>query len=354
MSDINVSKSAIEAYTNCPRLYYFDYFMSPETRPKHHVPQWIRKVAGISLHNVINRAMKPTNNSSLFFHSESSLRKFWRKYWSVVISGYDPDGLLKRFQQRAVDIWHNDPYFKERKYSDWCASVLARYYRDNINLAPIPKENREKRFQMPLKPGFSLVGVIDQIRENGDGYDVIDLKFGSKKRYGEENSRRRTFLLDQNLQLDIYRLLCQFHYTELPKRAGIYELVTLKSPVKGLPIHWAKDIEEDPEEYLGYVWDRIEWFMAAIQMTDGDGDLIFPRNFGYNCLYCDYADLDGPCLAPEVFFSDLGVELTPMDESVLFKRKGAPRDIMPSQRRFKLKVIPRQTPKWKQRRMKLK
>lgn len=277
-----VSKSDLEAYSDCPRKWYYKH--CPGIPKKTNYPQ----LCGIEVHRHVAQFYRATREPRPFFwKTKKSAINAWFNRWERALNQAEI--------QKKLILPDKD---KAKDYGKIGCICIANYWNDNIK-APRPLQI-EQHYQTRLDNGVSLRGVFDQVRqvssdwierhrpelvkkeELAKGYEnivIVDLKTGYPSydyyQFKEDPSLmekiRLQYELHENLQATLYSFL--------------YEKVNGKRPVGFVWYHLRSKktffTYRENRDYL-VLSDIIDHFLENVKAQS------FPKHSGKHCRFCDY------------------------------------------------------------------
>jgi hypothetical protein len=307
---IDVSASKLKIFSNCPRLYYYNYILKEE------VPQWIMKVFGQAVHRTIQLfyqsnakvriariKLERDGQTQLFPKNEKGARGIWSLVWNEASRGKEANSSIfpHPCQIRFDGETSQEAEKQKQKFWNIGASMVCKYWRDNYD-APFPKtpiydeKAVELSFRVPAphRSDIFIVGVIDQIREINGKYWIVDLKTGWWD-FGEEDARIQ-YSLHHDYQFTVYSYAFRQLYPGL-KEAGIiryplgYKKTIVNSKTGELEKIDKKAIittrtDRDYEDLA----ELIDFYVKHLE-TSYFPRLTFPRFYGYACKNCDYLEV---------------------------------------------------------------
>ena len=165
---LQMSASAIDAYTNCPMKYLFQYVWRIRGAPR---PEM---TFGNVMHTTIGEFV-------------GEIRKGRAISLDEVLAIYDREWSSAGFS----DEYHEEEYRKAGR------EQLEAFY-STYSQSPAEVLHQEKRFELPLDRDVVVTGRIDQINRMAEGeIEIVDYKTGSPK------DQRRA---NESMQLSVYAL----------------------------------------------------------------------------------------------------------------------------------------------------
>ena len=191
------SPSSINMYKRCPRKYYLHYILKKPIKPNIHLYR------GSIVHRCINKFEGlniPYSNSIDLQHLKDKLLTIFDDGWKKNTENIRRLGLRKE----EVSSFYNESILM---LNNWLQHYLEEYTR-----GPPPKNKTELKLFSSNE--YSVMGIVDVIKENGNGIEIIDYK----------TSKNAVFTGEYKLQLAIYALLYEENFNKLPDKVGIHFL----------------------------------------------------------------------------------------------------------------------------------
>jgi DNA helicase II / ATP-dependent DNA helicase PcrA len=185
---LQLSASAIEAYTNCPMKYLFQNVWSIRGGP--HATMTFGNV----MHSTIKEFVGETRKRRKISFEDVSM--IYDRQWSS--AGF-PDDYL------------------EEEYRKAGRGQLEHFHRSHTS-APPDVLHQERAFELPLEHNVVVTGRMDQINRIGESaVEIVDYKTGKPK-----DAKKA----DESLQLSVYALAAQEVLELDPQRLVFYNLTT--------------------------------------------------------------------------------------------------------------------------------
>ena len=254
---LQLSASAIDAYTRCPMKYLFGYVWKIRGGPH---PQ-------MTFGNVMHTTIKE-------FVAE--LRKRGKIPLEELLAIYDREWSSAGFP---------DDY-QEEEYRKAGREQLEAFHR-TYSAAPADVLYQEKTFELPLEHNIVVTGRMDQVNRLGpDTVEIIDYKTGKPR-----DAKKAA----DDLQLSIYALAAREVLDLVPARLVFHNLVNNEA------VETSRDAKA-----LAAAKQKIS--ETADRIRAGD----FPAAPGFSCGYCDFKPL---CPAHEQLISIQPARPTPEADS---------------------------------------
>lgn len=256
-----ISKTSLVIHHRCPFELYIARFGIDETKVS---TLEYKNLCGILVHAHIKRIHASHRHDGRYYYkSEKNAVNSFRLLWS------------KALEKHSKDI--KDKNEKEsRKYLSLGSKCLHNYW--IINERKKDPTNVELKLSIPLKNGFVLTGIIDQIREidieqirkirpdavkdnklNPD-YDpvlVIDLKTGPLEDEFDSSlieDPKTQSLVHTNLQSSVYALLYKKHFGKWPIAFTFWQLEENRF----------QNVFGDSKEAQNILWREIDRYIESI------------------------------------------------------------------------------------------
>lgn len=275
---IEISSTKISIWRTCPFGFYLTYV------EKVKVPKWIRFIFGSTVHRTIagfyrlnpkQRIKRLQEGKTILFpQTKKAAIGLWIRNW-------------QKATRNKEEIRFDPEKNPEKQIQDLLAlgaSMIAKYWQDNINSSPPIAV--EQRFTLPCPGinGVTLVGSIDQIRQIGEEYWLLDIKT-SWEDYGKQNARYQ-YPVHHDYQFTIYSLAFRMLY-------GLREAGIVRYPLgykKTCPI------TEEKIDKLAIVTPRriddyMDLFLTISSLLENCRNGLFFKNFGDHCTVCDYQEV---------------------------------------------------------------
>jgi DNA helicase-2/ATP-dependent DNA helicase PcrA len=233
---LQLSASAIEAYTNCPMKYLFQNVWSIRGGP--HATMTFGNVMHSTIKEFVGEMRK---RRKISFEDVSMI---YDRQWSS--AGF-PDDYL------------------EEEYRKAGRGQLEHFHRSHTSTPP-DVLHQERAFELPLEHNVVVTGRMDQINRIGEGsVEIVDYKTGKPK-----DAKKA----DESLQLGVYALAAQEVLELDPQRLVFYNLTTNEA------VATTRDAKAlaSTKQTIAEVADRIR-----------AGD--FAAKPGFVCRSCDYKPL---------------------------------------------------------------
>ena len=201
------SPSSINIYKRCPRKYYLHYILKRPTKPSIHLYR------GSIVHSAINQFEKLGIKSAIdtdFQPLRVKLHSIFKNEWKKQVQDIRKLNLQKEellsFYTESLQMLDN-----------WLQEFISEYIR-----GPPQKKVELKLFS---SPEYSVMGIVDVIKEDGTGIAIIDYKTAKDPVISDE----------YKLQLALYALLYEETFKNRPHQVGIHFL-KYKDGIKMLPV----------------------------------------------------------------------------------------------------------------------
>lgn len=190
------SPSSINMYKRCPRKYFLHYILKRPLKPNIHLYR------GSIIHTVINRFERLTDKDlkgidyNLF---RKKLITIFKNEWEK-----KAENMLKlKLSRQELQAYYDESL---QMLNNW----FLRFVEEHQNVYSM------KKIEIKLfsSDEYSVMGIIDVIRENSYGIEIIDYK----------TSKNPTLTDEYRLQLAIYALLYEENFKKRPDRIGIHFL----------------------------------------------------------------------------------------------------------------------------------
>lgn len=275
---LRLSKSSGGSYLDCPRSYWFPHILGLPGKTD------CPRLMGHTVHQFVAK-MHKSNRNPLYYQNIDNARRAWFWTWKRALEE-NADTLIVRSNEKSSD-YGRDGWF-----------CINNYWKQNID-KPAPLYV-EKRYEVPLFPRVTFVGIVDQIRMmptesiakirpelivNGrlkEGYDpvaIIDLKTGKEsydpRRFDPNISdlalAAHQFELHEDLQVTAYYWLYYQVYKKLPVAFYWYHLRDGKA-----------FMTYRNKNDFGTFLEIMEYIVSGIK------DESYPPHFGRHCKRCDF------------------------------------------------------------------
>ena len=190
------SPSSINLYKRCPRKYYLHYKLKKPIKPNIHLYR------GSIVHSVIHKFEElGLEDVQGYDHNVLSekLHALFNDAWKEKLNDIGNLGL----SEQDVQFYYDDSILM---LNNWLF-----HYIEEQKKGPVNKQTELKLFS---SDEYSVMGIIDVIKENDSRIEIIDYK----------TSKNPVITNEYKLQLAIYALLHEEKFTKRPERVGIHFL----------------------------------------------------------------------------------------------------------------------------------
>lgn len=288
---LKLSFSKISTYIGCPRKYFLSYVCNMGTGASPHM----------SNGSAIHQCCEDFEDFDSDKESKILKQKFTEifetpgrsienliKYYHMILPEIDKDNLVHENIDGIITI---NPIFEVKAvkalnefYSDFTENKFSENKKGHGPIReskePIIK-SKEQWFNIKLKNGHELRGLVDRIDKEPEGEHIIDYKSGQT---------RITFkalndpLDEKAMQLSIYALARYKETGKIPYKASFFYLEPLKNNKA------QKGEYRSAQGFNQEKLDKVEDFLNNIaeEINEATKDNNFPTGDKPNCYWCDF------------------------------------------------------------------
>ena len=190
------SPSSINMYKWCPRKYYLHYKLKKPIKPNIHLYR------GSIVHSVIHK-FDELGLEDVQGHDHNVLRDKLHALFNNAWNGKLNDIKKLGLSEQDVQFYYDDSILM---LNNWLFHSI-----EEQKKGPVQKQTELKLFS---SDEYSVMGIVDVIKENGSGIEIIDYK----------TSKNPVITTEYKLQLAIYALLHEEKFNKRPERVGVHFL----------------------------------------------------------------------------------------------------------------------------------
>jgi RecB family exonuclease len=290
---VKLSYSKISTYIDCPRKYFLSYIAKLGTGSSPHMSN------GSAIHKCCEdyedfdtdkkSEILEQNFTEIFETPGRSLENLI-KYYQMILPKIDKEFLVHDNYDGKIVI---NPVFEVKAvkalrsfYEDYEQNFYSQNkkghgpLRDKEATSPEIKM-QEQWFNLELKDGHEIRGLIDRVDEEPQGEHIVDYKSGQTR----ITFKALTDALDiKAMQLSIYALARYKETGKVPYKASFFYLEPLKNGKtdKG---EYRSSVDFNPEKL-----EKVEEFLNDIanEIEEATNNKEFPTGDNPNCYWCDF------------------------------------------------------------------